>query len=270
MSPNLKTILFEKSLGIFRLANKFPGQATGKDEVLSLIQKLRPINTDKELIRVGSKGDGGYLVPNDLDNIEACFSPGVNDNSDFEVDCAKMGMKVFLADKSVNGPAIENDAFKFTKKFIGATTNDSFMTMDDWIKSSDLKDNSDLMLQMDIEGFEYEAILSINDALLKRFRIITIEFHDLNQLWNKPFFNLASATFNKILQSHTCVHIHPNTANPCLKNEGIITPNILEITFIRNNRIKNLGFVTNYPHPLDCKNDDEHPDMVLPEIWFRH
>ena len=27
---------------------------------------------------IGGAGDGGYLVPDDLDGIEYCFSPGVN------------------------------------------------------------------------------------------------------------------------------------------------------------------------------------------------
>lgn len=270
MFKNLKTKLLEKSLPLFGLADKFPTPMTNKADVLRLIQQLHPKNTDKELIRLGSKGDGGYLVSNDFENVEACFSAGVSDNSDFEVDCANMGMKVFLADKSVNGPAVHNDSFKFSKKFVGATTNDSFMTMNDWIKSSEISNDSDLILQMDIEGFEYETILSIKDDLLKRFRIITIEFHMLNQLWNKPFFSLASATFNKILQTHTCVHIHPNNANSFLKFNGIIIPYLMEISFLRNDRIISQNFATKYPHPLDCKNEVNNSDIVLPEYWFKH
>lgn len=38
----------------------------------------------KDLIRLGPNGDGGYLVPDDLTGIEACFSPGVCATSEFE------------------------------------------------------------------------------------------------------------------------------------------------------------------------------------------
>ena len=49
----------------------------------------------------GPDGDGGYLVPDDLEGIVACFSPGVSNVAGFEKDCALKGMKVFMADASV-------------------------------------------------------------------------------------------------------------------------------------------------------------------------
>ena len=43
-----------------------------------LIEEIRPDTTDKPLIRLGSEADGGYLVPDDLEGIVACFSPDVD------------------------------------------------------------------------------------------------------------------------------------------------------------------------------------------------
>jgi hypothetical protein len=40
--------------------------------------------TDVPLIRLGADGDGGYLVPDDLEDVAACFSPGVDDRASFE------------------------------------------------------------------------------------------------------------------------------------------------------------------------------------------
>ena len=79
---------------------------TQEKKVLELIKKLQPYNVGKDLIRLGAKRDGGYLVPDDLVEIEACFSPGVSTVSEFEKDCFKRGMKIFLADKSVDKPKI--------------------------------------------------------------------------------------------------------------------------------------------------------------------
>ncbi|MCU0317661.1 MAG: hypothetical protein MUC92_13840 [Fimbriimonadaceae bacterium] len=56
---------------------------TSKEDILSLIAKLRPIRGQHELIRLGPDEDGGYLVPDDLEGIVACFSPGVNTVSRF-------------------------------------------------------------------------------------------------------------------------------------------------------------------------------------------
>ena len=54
--------------------------------------------------RVGSDGDGGYLVPDDLENINYLFSPGVGCKQDFDHECADKGMKVCMVDASVDGP----------------------------------------------------------------------------------------------------------------------------------------------------------------------
>src|SRR4051794_4689062 len=43
--------------------------------VRHLIGRLSPVLTDVPLTRLGADGDGGYLVPEDLADVSACFSP---------------------------------------------------------------------------------------------------------------------------------------------------------------------------------------------------
>ena len=76
-------------------------QRTNRDKVLNLIRALRPVDCGIPLIRIGGNADGGYLVPDDLDGIEYCFSPGVNTVADFENDLADRKIRSFLADLSV-------------------------------------------------------------------------------------------------------------------------------------------------------------------------
>lgn len=66
---------------------------------------------------------------------------------------------MFLADKSVDGPALSNELFFFTKRHVGALTSNDFMTLDDWVTSSLPGSSADLILQTDIEGYEYESFL---------------------------------------------------------------------------------------------------------------
>ena len=247
--------------------NRVLVKMTEPNKIQSLMQKLYPVSCDKELIRLGPKGDGGYLLPNDLEGIEACFSPGVAFVSGFEKDCAELGMKVFLADKSVEQPAEAHEQFNFTKKFVGVTSNDDFMTMDNWVTSSLPNSQSDLLLQMDIEGYEYEVFLSISDKLMHRFRIIVVEFHRLQQLLNNSFFNLAARVFEKILQTHTCVHIHPNNSSKSLRIKGLDIPKGMEFTFLRNGHISNPSYQNVFPNPLDCDNTD-NPPLTLPKCWY--
>jgi Methyltransferase FkbM domain len=264
MKRQLKTTL-TKALG---LANAFPTRMTAQAALRSLLERLHPISPDRELIRLGPKGDGGYLVPDDLDGISACMSPGVNFESGFEKACADRGMKVFLADKSVDRPAEEHPLFHFSKMFVGAVSNDEFMTLDDWVNTSVSEPDSDLLLQIDIEGYEYEVLLSTSHALMRRFRMIVAEFHQLDQLWSEPFFNLASRAFDKILQTHTCVHTHPNNCCGSIKKAGLEIPRVMEFTFVRNDRISRRTHQTHFPHPLDSDNT-ANPALPLPSCWYR-
>ena len=251
------------------LDEKIKVKRTKSEEVISLIRKLHPYNTDKELIRIGPNGDGGYLVPDDLTGIEACFSPGVGQISSFEEECSKLGMKVFLADKSVDKPNLDlnNGNYSFLKKYIGCTNNVDFITMDEWVNSSPIADNSDLILQMDIEGSEYYTFINMTDLLIKRFRIMIIEFHGFSGFWLPHFFSLAETVFDKILQTHTCVHIHPNNCSSIYNKFGVEIPKIAEFTFLRNDRINSKEYQNHFPHHLDF-NNTEKDTIVLPRNWY--
>lgn len=263
----MKQIIKPIAIDILALGNAFPTPLSDKNALQSLVHKLSPMTSEKDLIRLGPKGDGGYLVPDDLEGIEACFSPGVCLVSGFEKDCADLGMKVFMADRSVDQPAAMHDQFHFIKKYVGVTTNDDFMTVDDWVASSLPGSKADLLLQIDIEGYEYETLLGMSDNLMRRYRIIVGEFHDLDQLWNRPFFKLASRVFEKILQTHTCVHIHPNNCSAPLNKGELSIPPVAEFTFLRNDRVNNASYAKVYPHPLDYDNSGKS-HFPLPACWY--
>ncbi len=264
LKQQLKAVL-AKPLAI---VDAFPTRMTHPDKIHSLLKKLYPVSSGKELIRLGPNTDGGYLVPNDLGGIEACFSPGVSLVSGFEKDCADLGMKIFLADKSVEKPPLEHKLFSFEKKFIGALSNDDFMTLEDWISQSIPDVSSDLLLQMDIEGYEFAVFLATSESLMKEFRIIVAEFHNLDYLWSEPFFRLAESTFDKILQTHTCVHLHPNNHSGYLRKGGLDIPRFMEFTFLRNDRVEDVSYQQNFPNPLDYDNVPNMPGLVLPQCWY--
>jgi hypothetical protein len=254
-----KNIVFAK--------NRFATKVTKPLALEDFLRKLHPVSCEKELVRMGPEGDGGYLVPDDLEGIQACFSPGVSSISGFEKKCAELGMQVFLADKSVDSAAEEHERFHFTKKFIGVISDDDFMTLDSWVNDSMPDKDAELLLQIDIEGYEYEVFLATPSDLLRRFRIIVVEFHQLDSFWSRPFFSLASRAFEKILQTHTCLHIHPNNSCGSVKKDGNEIPHAMEFTFLRNDRVTKTGYVKSFPNPLDYKNVPGS-DIVLPECWY--
>jgi len=267
MEKLLKKFLFEIPLSKI---GKVISRITKKSQLESLIRSLHPIDSGYPLIRLGPNDDGGYLIPSDLEGIEACFSPGVSSVTGFENDLANLGIKVFLADKSVDNPSDTNALFSFKKKFIGSFSDEDFLSIEEWVNSSNISENGDLILQMDIESFEYETIFSMSEKLIKRFRIIIIEFHQLDRIHEAPFFFIVDRVFKKILNTHACVHAHPNNITGTTSINNIEIVNTMEFTFFRKDRFKdNNIFITNFPHPLDADNCSFRQPLVLPKNWYR-
>lgn len=256
----VNSILHSFNLELFRISNTSLTTST-------FLKKIIPISTNHQLIRIGNENDGGYLVPDDLDGIKTCFSPGVSNMSDFEIDLTKKNIKCFLADYSVESPPIQNSLISFEKKFLGNTNDSIFMTLGNWINNNSNKED-DLILQMDIEGAEYDVLVETSVDILKRFRILVIEFHDLDSILNPIGFKLIDGVFTKLLNEFEIVHIHPNNCCKPTKYKEFIIPPTMEFTFLRKNRISNSSPVQSFPHKLDTPNLASKNDFPLPHCWY--
>jgi hypothetical protein len=235
------------------------------DSLYSFLKTIQPIESGKELIRIGGNGDGGYLIPDDLEGIDTCFSPGVANVSEFERDLVKKGIKCFCADGSVSGINLENsDGIFFTKKHLGIVDSNETMTLDSWIFENSANIN-DSILQMDIESAEYSVLIDTSNQTLLKFRIMVIEFHGIHSWINAQEFKYIKDIFQKILKNFHVVHIHPNNVDKPLKFNNILLPGALEITFLRKDRFldgKNER-IFNFPHHLDRPNVLEKKDTKL-------
>ena len=124
-------------------------------KIINLINNIKAHELGYNLIRIGPNGDGGYLIPDIIKNIDACFSPGVGKIHGFENDLLKKGIKVFMADKTVSKPNLKFTNYDFLKKNLGSFNDEETITLDQWIYEKGV--NKNLLLQMDIEGSEYEV-----------------------------------------------------------------------------------------------------------------
>lgn len=242
-------------------------RATERKDVEKVIRSLRPRRTVAPLIRIGPAGDGGYLVPDDLLGITACISPGVGIETGFDRAMADRGIDVYMADASASGAPEANERFHFTKKFVDVFENDTNTRLDSLCASTSTPRDSDLILQMDIEGAEWRVLLDASADTLKRFRIMVIEFHGLQEMFGRFSFGLIESTFIKLLQTHSVVHIHPNNICAPTRFNGLTIPSLLEITFYRNDGAFCAPGTLIYPHGLDADCVSTRPTVVLPECW---
>ena len=242
-------------------------KVTNLNKLNHFFSLIKPVKTEFDLIRIGSDSDAGYLIPNDLIGINTCFSPGVSQEAFFENDLSKMNIKSYMADFSVESPPINNNNFDFIKKYIGFENTPNFISLQDWIKLKENEDN-EMILQMDIEGGEYNVLIDTSSETLKKFRIILIEFHNFDSLLNYKSFDLISSGIYKLLRDFHIVHIHPNNCAKTVKYKHFEIPPIIEFSFIRKDRVNNYSPQINFPHKLDKSNFPNYKDIILPKCFY--
>ena len=229
--------------------------------------KMNQVGCD-DLIRLGGDGDGGYMIPDELSGIEECFSPGVSVLADFERDLVSRGVCCYLSDYSVEESPFKNQLVDFEKKYLGVVDDDVFSRLATWVERKQ-KSSADLILQMDIEGAEYRVLLDASDELLCKFRVIVIEFHHLNRLFEVFGFDLIDLTFRKLLRQFDIVHIHPNNCRTPVDHYGFSVPPVMEFTFLRKGHPVAKHSLSVGPVSADKPNVKGVPDVALPECWRR-
>ena len=246
---------------------RIKGTRISKSQWRTFFATLKPIKTEYDLRRIGAENDGGYLVPNILDKIEICISPGVSDIFEFEKELLdKYQIRSILIDGSVDHPIGLPSEMTFIKKFLGTQNDESSIDLNYLLKKYTTKKESSVLLQMDIEGFELPILRSISRNALNIFGIMVIEFHELHNWKNKTFFNqIINPLFSELSNLFYIVHLHPNNCDGLFRNAffGKKFPMSLEVTFVNKKLIKMPGAVAGIPHKLDKPNSLALPDISV-------
>ena len=240
-------------------------------QIRSAVMLISPRHSPFRLIRVGGRRDGAYIIPDDLDGIVACFSPGVADSAEFELALAEEGIRSFMADYSVEETPVDHEFFDFEKLFL-ATHNEpgKLIRLDDWI-SAKKQTSGDLILQMDIEGNEWPILADVSASTLSRFRILVLELHGLDNLLTNPIgIEIFRCIFQKLNEQFSVVHLHANNCCGALNYQGIQIPRVLEITLLRKDRYLVSGqvFESTVPNPLDVPNVPNRKELFLSRDWL--
>jgi hypothetical protein len=240
------------------------------DQLRAALKLVHPEGSPAPLIRIGGSSDGGYLVPDDLEGLSACFSPGVADSASFELGMAELGIRSHMADYSIEQSPVSGDLFTFEKLFLATHDEEgAFIRLDDWINANSLP-TEDLILQMDIEGDEWPILADASSEVLSRFRIIVLELHGLDTLLtDKVGLKIFETVMRKLTSHFSVVHLHENNYGRELNYSGVIIPQVIEMTLIRRDRTK-VGqrvYASRIPHPLDAPNNPGGRDLGLSNDW---
>ncbi len=255
--------LKEKFFDFFDL---YVEKKTQKKDISKILKRLLPYKTGFDLIRLGNDNDGGYLVPDDLSNISRNYSAGVGDLTKFEEDLEeKYSIPSSMVDFNDVDPKLLPKKSKFIKKKIGISSYEENLSINDWLDN----ESGEIILKMDIEGDEYLTLSSMSDKNLKKIRILVIEIHDLRHLRNYSFFKTFEKVLLKLNNFFYVCHLHINNVSKVKDIGGYSVPDMLEVTLIKKNRVKNFtNQFASIPHKLDQKTVLKQKEIFLDKKWY--
>ena len=139
---NIKEIFFD-------LFGMFIERKTSDKRVKKILKKLLPKKINFNLIRLGEDNDGGYLVPDDLNNIDQNYSAGVGLLTKFEKDLEeKFSIRSNMLDFNEIDKGIFPKNSNFIKKKLSINNNQNEISINDWIQEI----HKEIILKIDIEG----------------------------------------------------------------------------------------------------------------------
>lgn len=245
------------TFGIF-VSTKF------KERVVKFNSGIRPKNLlFHTFCRVGSKYDGGYVIPKDFTICNQLFSIGLGKNIDFEKEFLKISKKnsVLGADLSVD---VKLKNFKHIRKNIASNISDTQteITINSFLKGVRILTGRSI-LKVDCEGFEVSLFNDIELDFLKKFRILVIEVHNIPIQLKGNYVNFQKM-FKRIQKYHDCVHAHANNGVPIMKLGNVDLINTFEFTFV-NRKYYKTRKVSKFkgPKPLDMPTIKFLPDHVF-------
>ena len=214
-------------------------------------------------IRIGSNDDGGYvLLDSGLESIDIVYSYGVGDNADFEaMICEKYNAIARLYDHTIKSAPLKNDLLYFKREGVGPKKSENLNTIENHInKNSD--SGKRLLLQMDVEGAEWDTLIHTPNSVLGLFDQIVIEVHglasDVSDALNEGgVYKVSIENKIKVLKKINALfylyHVHANTEGGLYYINWFKVPNILELTFVNKKAVK----------------DAEHSKVVFPTEFDR-
>lgn len=235
-------------------------------EILHALSMLKPYSIDLEKIRLGPKTDGGYIFANLFEADQTVISYGISTEYRFDREMAERGHRVLMFDHTVEGISNPHHNMHFYREGVSGVTlpEKSLFSIRDHLGRHNVSGNN-LILKIDVEGWEYPALEALDEPTLLRFQQIAIEVHDLHLLGDENFRNRFVNVFRKLNENFTIFHVHANNCdgqNGFSYVSGIPVSPLLELSLIRNDLVTRRESEEVYPTRLDFPNVEQKDKLL--------
>lgn len=232
-----------------------------------VMKKLSSQKIELPLVRLGSKGDGGYVVLDKNYEDSYLISGGISNDNNFEIALANLGMHGHQVDFTIASPPISHPNLSFSRQKLvaeGANKSDIDVSLDQLFEHRSAETYDDLMLKLDIEGSEW-GVLQSSRSLIK-FSQVLIELHYLERLANPRFSKQYLEGLERLLEYFFPIFITGNNCCGYATLGGYSVPRVMEISLLNRkiystaltdiNETNSIFQSQNYPSraPLVLKN----------------
>ena len=228
--------------------------------VEGILDELRPYAIPFTMRRYGNPNrDGGYgLLKKFTEESLIVYSLGVGvfiENILFDLQMADSGKRVYLYDDNLDELPKNHENFTYKRSYVSSENASKH------IEENGHKDETDILGQIDIEGAEYELFSEVDESYFKHFSQLSVEFHDLHE----PTVEMLNV-FKKLNKYYYIYHIHANNNRMVFDSEKGILPQVLEICFLRKDKLDFNPYFCKIPRPINgidkpCRIED--PDIFL-------
>lgn len=234
--------------------------------VASVLRLMAPVSVvGFSKCRVGASNDGGYVMLDDLRPVEIAYSLGIGPDVSWDLDMAERSVDIYQYDHTVAATPVTHPRFRHFQ--IGITHDDSLSPdlnrLDTILRRNGHAQRRDMVLKIDIEGHEWDALDALDDAVLGQFRQIVAEFHGLQLLGMPQFRQRAHRLFSRLRQQFEVIHVHGNNFSGMPDVDGIPVPDCIEVSLVRKDLYSFAPSAEVFPGQLDLANDSSRPDLAL-------
>lgn len=227
---------------------------------------LTPYDVNLDKVRVGPSGDGGYVLVDGLSSGQDVLSYGISTEYQFDHELASRGRRVWMFDHTIDGIDRSHENMKWYKEGVAGRTDLAarLFSIEDHLEKYKITGDR-MILKMDVEGAEYDALNATSSGTLERFDQIVLEVHHLQKLGERRFRRSFVAMFDKLNATHTLFHVHANNYrgyDSLALVEGMLVANILELSYVKTSLVERRPSRTIYPTELDSPNRP-HPELPL-------
>jgi hypothetical protein len=254
--------------------------------IQNFFDTIRVYDVGLTKVRLGNKGDGGYVVLDEVcKNSSRLYSYGVGNDISFEEDFYHRysGNKIRLFDHTVDGINTNNKDFHFVQEGLSYKKLSHFNTLENHIRQFGDENVPHKNLKIDIEWNEWKVFEELSDKTLRSFDQIICEFHTIPVQYkdsHSPYFtefhkqvyaqinNLMFARYtkvmDKILNWYCIFHAHINNSLPLVEVNGLKIPSLVELSLVNRQSITmaRLPAKSRFPQDgLDYPNKTDRDDI---------